>query len=182
MSPLRSTAAASMGLALAVGLTLTACEQPISPGSSPEADATASHTPASMHAMSQTFRAELEPIGNSGVHGTANFQLEGDQLSVQLVARGLESGTHAQHIHMNATCANFGGVQIPLDFDLGDGDGPADGPFPETSGMSGTLTYSQMASASMFSNLPLGEKTVVVHATDFAPVACGEINPVGHGP
>lgn len=82
---------------------------------------------------------------------------------------------------MNVTCANFGGVQIPLDFDLSDGDGPADGPFPETSGMSGTLTYSQMASSSTFSDLPLGEKTVVVHATDFTPVACGEIDPVGHG-
>lgn len=47
--------------------------------------------------------------------------------------------------------------------------------------MSGTLTYSQMASSSTFSDLPLGEKTVVVHATDFTPVACGEIDPVGHG-
>lgn len=142
----------------------------------------ASHTPAAANAMSQNFRADLEPLGNSGVHGTANFQLKGSQLSVELVARGLESGAHAQHIHVNATCADFGGVQIPLDFDLGDGDGPADGPFPETSGMGGTLTYSQMASAPAFSDLPLGEKTVVVHATNFAPVACGEINPVGHSP
>lgn len=82
---------------------------------------------------------------------------------------------------MNATCANFGGVQIPLDLDLGDGDGPADGPFPETSGRSGTLSYRQMASSSIFSDLPLGEKIVVVHATDFTPVACGAIDPVGHG-
>lgn len=167
-----------LALAAVLAVALAACqEQP----TTPDADVSASHAPAAASAATQNFRADLEPLGDSGVRGTAGFRLRGERLSVQLVARGLEPGPHAQHIHENASCDDFGPVQIPLDFDLGDGDGAADGPFPETSGMSGTLTYSQSASSEAFSGLPLGDKTVVVHATDFAPVACGEIGPVGGG-
>ena len=50
--------------------------------------------------LASTFTATLEPLNNSGVSGTAEFTLDGDQLTVTVNARGLEPNqVHPQHIH-----------------------------------------------------------------------------------
>lgn len=194
MSHRENASVAAMAAVSVSLLGLAACSNPGAPSAGADSEARAasrtsvSGPSASMGSggMSGNYRAELEPLGGSGVRGIANFRLKGERLAVRLTARGLTPGReHGQHIHMNASCADFGGVQIPLDFDLADTDDGFGGPFPRTSGMSQTLTYSQMASDGSFAGLMLGEKTVVVHAgtpsTDPTPVACGEIDPVGDG-
>ena len=46
-----------------------------------------------------TFTAELVPLNNSGVSGTATFNLEGNSLTVTINARGLEaSQVHAAQL------------------------------------------------------------------------------------
>lgn len=46
------------------------------------------------------FRADLDPLNNSGASGTANLALEGDQLTTDIASEGLAPGLpHAQHIH-----------------------------------------------------------------------------------
>ena len=51
-------------------------------------------------ASGQTYVADLGPLNDSGVSGTATLILDGDSLTVTIVADGLEAGmTHAQHIH-----------------------------------------------------------------------------------
>jgi hypothetical protein len=46
------------------------------------------------------FRADLDPLNNSGASGTANLALEGDQLTTDIASEGLAPNLpHAQHIH-----------------------------------------------------------------------------------
>ena len=57
------------------------------------------------------YSANITPLNNSGVHGTANLFLDGDLLTVNLTAFGLEPNqTHVQHIH-----GLLDGNNMPLD-------------------------------------------------------------------
>ncbi len=48
----------------------------------------------------EMFRADLEPLNNSGASGTAELALEGDQLTTDIESEGLAPNLpHAQHIH-----------------------------------------------------------------------------------
>jgi Cu/Zn superoxide dismutase len=112
------------------------------------------------------YRATLTALDDSGVKGEATFTIAESGFKVQLNARGLEPGTHPQHIHEEASCDNFGGVLLGLT------------PFPEAT-EGGTIKYQ---SSDLESPDNLGDRTVVVHASDGTPVACGEINPAkGNG-
>ena len=58
------------------------------------------------------FFANLSPVNNSGVNGTASLTLDGNSLTVLINATGLEVGQiHPQHIHGfvngNASSTNF---------------------------------------------------------------------------
>lgn len=123
----------------------------------------------------QVYRGSLQPIDDSGVQGEVVVQRMDEQLSVRVNARGLAPGTHPQHIHAGAACSDFGGVEVPLDSDLG----ASGGSFPSTEGESGSLTYNQKGSSADFADLALGDKTVVVHATGGAPVACAALEKRG---
>ena len=50
--------------------------------------------------LASSYTATFEPLNNSGVSGTAQLTLDGDQLTVTINARGLEPNQiHPQHIH-----------------------------------------------------------------------------------
>lgn len=110
--------------------------------------------------------ADIQPIGESGVTGKATFTAPKGEGSfkVQLNAKGLAEGQHPQHIHEEASCSDFGGVVVALE------------PFPKATG-GGTINYQ---SQDIEQPDDLANRTVVVHATDGTPVACGEINPVSN--
>jgi hypothetical protein len=56
-----------------------------------------------------TFTANLVPLNNSGVSGTANITLEGNRLTVTINATGLEANQiHPQHIHGRFATGNSG--------------------------------------------------------------------------
>lgn len=123
----------------------------------PEADAVSSQ-------QTTEYQAKLTPLGDSGVTGTASFTDSEAGFHVQLTAKGLESGQHPQHIHQGSSCDDFQGVLVGLE------------PFPEAT-QGGTINY-QSNEIEQPENL--GDRTVVVHATDGTPVACGAINPLGN--
>jgi hypothetical protein len=65
-----------------------------------------------LHAAPVNFFANLSPVNDSGVTGTASLTLDGNSLTVLINATGLEVGQiHPQHIHGfvdgNASSKNF---------------------------------------------------------------------------
>lgn len=113
----------------------------------------------------KVFRATINPLGNSGVQGTATFRIQDNTLFVNLNAQGHEPGVaHAQHIHTGDNCSSFDGIEQGLT------------PFPIPENQGGAIHYKQTFSPVPVTNL--GDRTVVLHAANFTPVACGEINPV----
>ncbi|WP_162053382.1 hypothetical protein [Pontibacter pamirensis] len=73
-------------------------------------------------AIERTFMANLQPLNNSGVSGTATITVDANVLTVEVMASGLEPNLpHPQHIHgfkddnRNATCPT------PADDTNGDG-------------------------------------------------------------
>lgn len=123
----------------------------------------------------QVYRGSLEPIDGSGAQGEVVVQRMDEQLSVRVNASGLASGTHPQHIHANASCSDFGGVEVPLDSNLGS----SGGSFPSTEGESGSLTYNQKGTSADFADLALADKTVVIHDTEGTPVGCATLEKRG---
>jgi hypothetical protein len=137
------------------------------------------------------FEVQLAPLNDSGVTGTAEVSLEGDQVTVKIEAKGMVPGQpHAQHIHGldsgNATCPGD-------DLDT-DGDGiisvqegaPAYGdilvdlqPYPAADA-DGSITYDKSLAADDVAPLP--DRVVVLHGLNSGgkydgsiPVACVEI-------
>lgn len=50
--------------------------------------------------------AELEPVANSGVHGTVSFMAQDDGgMTVVAVVEGLEPGRHGFHVHETGDCS-----------------------------------------------------------------------------
>lgn len=128
----------------------------------------------------QVFTGQLQPVGDSGVEGTVQVQRMGEQIRVQVNARGLSSGAHGQHIHGGSSCDDVGGIAVPLDMSLGTIEDGFGGEFPSIEGESGTLSYSQTGSNRQFAELDLANMVVVVHAG--APggvVACAELEEKG---
>jgi hypothetical protein len=143
--------------------------------------------------QSKTYTANLGTLNNSGVTGTATLTLDGNMLTVQVLASGLEPNqTHIQHIHgfmdnkKKSMCppqsadANgdgfvdlgeglpfYGGVLLNLD------------PFPTAP--DGTINYTRTFTIDA-SLLPLQNRVVVIHGLTVngvyditMPVACGMI-------
>lgn len=138
------------------------------------------------------YRADLKPVGGSGVTGEVEIGVKGDNLGVSVNANGLKASVeHAQHIHENADCSPPGAPIIALDDDVSNNPrdatnaDPEDDSFP-TATPGGTINYREQDSASglenaLEENLDLANRTVVVHAPGdpIGPAAaCGELNPV----
>ena len=139
------------------------------------------------------YDAELESLNGSGVSGKARLVLEGDQLTVSIVASGFEAGKiHPQHIHgldgnRNASCPKdkadtdgdgiislseglpfYGGVRVSLT------------PFSTTP--EGDLNFEVTYTVDADDLMPLQNRAIVLHGMTVAggyvptlPVACGQI-------
>ncbi len=144
-------------------------------------------------AMVQIYEADLMPLNNSGVTGTARFMVVNGELQVRVHAKGLTPNmVHPQHIHgfgvptmKDAVCPPmsaagpdqlltleegfpfYGAVLVPLDSNL---EAPMPGSFPMAN-RAGVLNYNQMTSLPIMttmgsataSMLDLEQRAVVLH-------------------
>ncbi|PTX42199.1 Cu/Zn superoxide dismutase [Christiangramia gaetbulicola] len=148
-----------------------------------------------------SYTAQLGDLNDSGVSGTATVTKNGDQLTVTVLAQGLEPNQpHPQHIHglsdgEEATCPPasadadedgiitipegapfYGEVLLPLDdFPMADADGNISYEKTFTLGMNDVLTEAQLAD--------LDDRVIVLHGLNndgeyvaTIPVACGQLN------
>lgn len=150
----------------------------------------------------KVFYAELSALNDSGVEGYVTLTIQGNDLTVEVSASGLEDGkSHMQHIHgfkdtkANATCP-------PPSADL-DGNGlitisegaPFYGPvlqplspFPTgtTIDYERTFNLANMDNEDYFDLRPIQNRVIVLHGKTLddgnyrplLPVACGEIKPL----
>lgn len=135
------------------------------------------------------FTVALQPLNGSGVTGTAVLELAGDELTVQLLAIGLEPGqTHPQHIHGLTSDGAAVDSTVPTLAEDADGDGYIEvgegaatyGPVilpltPFPTAPAGFVSYKETFSldAAMLAELtPLEKRVLVLH---------GMTVPVGDG-
>jgi hypothetical protein len=150
----------------------------------------------------RVFYAELSALNDSGVEGYVTLTINGNDLTVEVNASGLEDGkSHMQHIHgfedtkANATCP-------PPSADL-DGNGlitisegaPYYGPvlqplspFPTSATIDYERTFNlaNMDNEDYFDLRPIQNRVIVLHGKTLddgnyrplLPVACGEIKPL----
>lgn len=88
-----------------------------------------------MGADQEMYEARLEAVDGSGVTGTATLTIEDEELTVTVAATGFDPDVRVpQHIHMNSSCDDAGGILLNLDDDLSapnDGE-PRGDAYPET--------------------------------------------------
>ncbi|MBC5772612.1 hypothetical protein H8S95_00925 [Pontibacter sp. KCTC 32443] len=149
--------------------------------------------------LTQTYTANIMSLNDSGVNGTATLTLEGNQLTVHIMATGLEPGmVHPQHMH-GFTDDNRNAVCPPMSADT-DGDGlvelgegvPFYGPVlldlaPFPTAPDGSVNYTQTFTVSA-GILPLQNNVIVLHGMTVdgeywptLPVACGAIKVANQG-
>ncbi|MFD2515090.1 hypothetical protein ACFSRY_14540 [Pontibacter locisalis] len=184
----------------------SACEsEEIAPDASLQASNTQDARSSKSFNLHKTYTADIMSLNDSGVMGTATLTLEGDMLTVHIMASGLEPGMlHPQHIH-GFMDSNKNAVCPPMSADM-NGDGfidltegaPFYGPVllplePFPTAPDGTIDYKQTfeVTANM---LPLQNNVIVLHGMTVEglvengmtlpeqyvatlPVACGEIKP-----
>ena len=193
----RSTTLMATACAL---LLFSACEsESIAPDASLNAqDGQNAHRSKSFN-LNKTYTADISALNNSGVSGTATLTLEGDMLTVHLMASGLEPNKlHIQHIH-GFTDNNKNAICPPMSADT-DGDGivslteglPFYGPIllsldPSQKAPDGTINYTQTFAVTA-DMLPLQNNVIVLHGLTVngtyevtLPVACGAIKPSNQG-
>jgi hypothetical protein len=159
---------------------------------------------AAAHEGTRHFVAQLDALNNSGVSGVAHLTLDGDTLTVTVMATGLEADKlHPQHIHGFANPSNSTCPTIAAD---ANGDGlvsvgegaPNYGPVlraltPFTTAPGGTIVYEATFSGAELDGLQplptLQNRAIVIHGLSVAgaydaslPVACGQIAPAPNGP
>jgi hypothetical protein len=159
----------------------------------PDADADLAHSPDG----AELYVAELTPLNNSGVSGTAAFVIHNGEFTARVFARGMvPNRLHPQHIHglqggQIATCAELPPPRVPLDGQL---DATVQGMTFPTANDEGVVNYLQKTSfAELQSALgdfelrPLEAKVVVLHGgfvmgedgqqryEPGMPVACAQI-------
>lgn len=126
----------------------------------------AKHAPASKSAI---YKADLQPLNDSGVSGTAQIKIQNGRFVAQVNATGVAPDQpHAQHIHgftdgTVSTCPTFaddadgdglvsvsegapryGGILVPLDGSLDVAEGLGDlATFPAPSNTAGAYSYRQ---------------------------------------
>lgn len=161
----------------------------------------------SQEMSSEMYTAQLEALAESGVEGTATFTIENDEVVVTVAATGLEPNTRVpQHIHLNATCEDAGGIALNLDDALSlpnDGE-PRGDAYPQSDDQ-GNLQYEARRSVGELrtalagtgaeaapsdteaawdtgaSGLDLTGYVVNLHGADMSAIACGPIETMDHG-
>jgi hypothetical protein len=114
----------------------------------------------------------LDPIGGSGVSGTANLIAVGDGTEVSSSLTGLQPGVSYQVSVAGGTCATPGASVAPVFTATGDAQGRASGTGPVQ--FRGTDPVLLVALAS-------GDHIVRVHQVGNADVACGPIVQITSG-
>lgn len=127
-----------------------------------------------------TYKTCAKELNDSGVIALVAATIEGSNLSVTVLATGMEDGMqHFQHFHgpgegaTDATCDNYGAPIFPLDL-MGGG-------FPTTDGMGNYIyqrTFPSLSAEDKANLTPLDQKVVVLHGVTGnagLPVACGEL-------
>lgn len=66
--------------------------------------------------------AEIQPMNESGVSGTVNFEEAGDYVKVTATVNNLGKGKHGFHIHEGLSCDSYGGHFAPEGADHGSPD------------------------------------------------------------
>lgn len=162
------------------------------------------------HKVKETtyYAADLRPIAGASYEqdasGTANLELDGNRLTVEITAVNLKANAlHPQHIHgfgkgtgkkQDATCPTiaqdddgdgfvsvpegadtYGPILLPLE------------PFP-TADSAGTVTFSKTFKVKRGQLTPLVNREIVLHGGDVngtydpsLPVLCGSIAPAPQG-
>lgn len=162
----------------------------------PEVKVNDSETMAKNHTAGvKMYTAELSMLNESGVMGTAELWLDGDQLTVTIQASGIEPDMlHPQHIH-GFTANNANATCPPMSADS-NGDGlitleeglPFYGPvllplMPFPMAEDGTIDYTETFTVEG-DVLPIQQNAIVLHGGTVdglyvatLPVACGAIMP-----
>lgn len=187
------TTTLSLFLAFSMIFSLSNCSKEVqNPALSADASA-AMKSPASLN-LEKNYMVNFQALNHSGVSGTAKLWLQGDKLTVEIEAMGLEMNRlHPQHIHgfkennKNATCPTASADT--------DGDGiislaeglPSYGPvllsltdFP-TADAEGNIHYRKEFTITP-DLLPLQNRAIVLHGMTVngeyvatLPVACGQV-------
>lgn len=134
--------------------------------------------------MTETYKAILSPLNNSGVSGFAMIRQTGDQYTVNMHAWGLEANqVHVQHIHgmtdgSNAVCPTMS-ANTDSDSTISLSEGlPFYGPILQpltpfqTIGANGVENYHQTFTVNTSDNtmdvMPLANRTIVIHGMTVA--------------
>lgn len=165
-----------------------------------------------MGADQEMYEARLEAVDGSGVSGTATVTIENEELTVTVAATGFDPNVPVpQHIHMNSSCDDAGGILLNLDDGLSapnDGE-PRGDAYPETNDQ-GSLRYEASRSIGDLSSalgdvdaedadtaatanadtlagdvdaerFDFGNRVVNLHGADMQPIACGALDAMDHG-
>lgn len=165
-----------------------------------------------MGADQEMYEARLEAVDGSGVTGTATLTIEDEELTVTVAATGFDPNVRVpQHIHMNSSCDDAGGILLNLDDDLSapnDGE-PRGDAYPETNDQGSLRFEASRSVADLGSALgdesagdadaadaanadtlggdagaerfDFGNRVVNLHGADMQPIACGALDPMDHG-
>jgi len=143
----------------------------------------------------KTYHADLTALNGSGVSGTADLVLTGDQLQVRLDLHGETPGkTHPQHIH--GVKVAEGSARCPTAAADANGDGVLDhqeaealtggvvlplAPFPMATA-SGDVHFEHTYTVNPLDVAPLASRVIMIHGAEahgsyakVLPVACGRI-------
>lgn len=188
-------------LILPILLFVTACSDPdeeVMQDLDSQINLEAEQMKANNAAKAKMYTAELSPLNGSGVTGTAELTLMGDQLTVEIFATGVEPGNvHLQHIHgfmdnnKNSKCPPpsadgddaddlvgflegrpfYGPVLLPLD--------PFPVPTDQTINFKETYTLSDDTKVTPLQNTSIVLHGMTVDGTyiETLPIACGQIRP-----
>lgn len=164
-----------------------------------------------MGADQEMYEARLEAVDGSGVTGTATLTIEDEELTVTVAATGFDPNVPVpQHIHMNSSCEDAGGILLNLDDDLSapnDGE-PRGDAYPETNDQ-GSLRFEASRSIGDLRSalgddnaddadttdtanadtpggddaerFDFGNHVVTLHGADMQPIACGALDAMDHG-
>ena len=153
-----------------------------------------SSTPGASAAPSQHYTATLAALNDSGVTGTADFTLTGNQLVINIKLNGATAKQgHAQHIHgaagKQATCPTIAAIDNTGVVSLSAG-GPYYGPValglqPATASASGVVNFTSTLTLKADDKAkitPLDQHVYVIHGLmnkgkydGLLPAACGAI-------
>ena len=109
-------------------------------------DAIADAAGATYNAVEDVFKGDddveaaalLRPMNGGAAQGVITFEMEGDELEVEVSLRGLTAGDHGLHVHTNASCSPPGSHYDPMN--TGNHGGPDDAMSARHAGDLGNIT------------------------------------------